>query len=270
MNENLKNRLKPELPFEIINGVPVYSQSEAYNAHYRPKGNKNAFGYNKRYSDWRKGQINRRIALYAFDNILDNGGGYGDLKRYLNKETTEYFNIDVSSEMIFLDDSENRVVGSGESLPFIDKCFSTVVSGDVLEHVESKEKYIAESFRVLRNGGFFILNTPRTKWRADFFKSIWFWIPILSGLKSNIKYIFTKKPKMTDGTRDVPSDEVWLRGELEKAGFIVLRQRRTDKHLFSFTSRFWCWFADMFIDESKFGHCAFYLCQKPCVDKCEK
>lgn len=261
MNLTLKNKLNPVIPFQMVNGVPVFADSTPCNNLYKPKGKNNPFGYGKKYSDWRKGQINRCIAAHVYGEVLDNGGGYGDLKRYIDPRC-KYFNIDVSARMVFLDNSENRVVGDGESLPFKNESFDTVVSGDVLEHVESKQAYIRESFRVLKSGGTFVLNTPRTGWKQDYMRSCWFWIPLLSGLKSRIKYLFTGRPKVVEGTRDIPSDEKWLRAELDRIGFYVIEQRRTDRHIFSFTSFFWRWFADLFIDEAKYGHCVFFVCKK--------
>lgn len=134
MNPTLKNKLNPAIPFQMVNGVPVFADSIPCNNLYKPKGKNNPFGYGKKYSDWRKGQINRCIASHVYGEVLDNGGGYGDLKRYIDPRC-KYFNY-------------------------------------------------------------------------------------------------------------------------------VIQQRRTDRHLFSFTSAFWRWFADRFIDEAKYGHCVFFVCKK--------
>lgn len=251
--------------FDEVKGVPVFKSSIAYNSHYRVIDNKKRpFGYSIEYSEWRKGQINKNITKYVTGYnpvLLDNGGGYGDLRKYL-PESVQYHNIDVSSEMIFQDDSDFRVVGAGESLPYADNVFDYVVSGDVLEHVEDKELYLRECNRVLKQGGVLLLNTPRTGWRSDFLKSIWFWIPLLSGAKSRIKYLFKPNKPMPAGIRDVPSDRYWLCKELNKAGFYVIDGYLNDNHLFSFTSKFWRWFADRFISAEKYGHCIFYRCVK--------
>ena len=51
------------------------------------------------------------------------------------------------------------VVASGEELPFEDDCFDVVYCCDVLEHVESVDRTVAESARVLRPGGVYLYDT---------------------------------------------------------------------------------------------------------------
>ncbi len=50
-------------------------------------------------------------------------------------------------------------VATGEELPFGDESFDVVYCCDVLEHVESLERTIAESARVLRPGGMYLYDT---------------------------------------------------------------------------------------------------------------
>jgi len=51
-----------------------------------------------------------------------------------------------------------------ESLPFADGVFDAVVSADVLCSVRDDRKAIHESFRVLRPGGLFVVNSPAYRW----------------------------------------------------------------------------------------------------------
>lgn len=51
------------------------------------------------------------------------------------------------------------LVAAGEDLPFEDDAFDVVYCCDVLEHVESVERTVAESARVLRPGGVYLYDT---------------------------------------------------------------------------------------------------------------
>ena len=51
------------------------------------------------------------------------------------------------------------LVGAGEELPFEDGAFDVVYCCDVLEHVESVDRTVAESARVLRPGGVYLYDT---------------------------------------------------------------------------------------------------------------
>jgi 2-polyprenyl-6-hydroxyphenyl methylase / 3-demethylubiquinone-9 3-methyltransferase len=51
------------------------------------------------------------------------------------------------------------LVAAGEDLPFEDGAFDVVYCCDVLEHVESVERTVAESARVLRPGGVYLYDT---------------------------------------------------------------------------------------------------------------
>jgi len=226
------------------------------------------FGYNKDYAVWRKSQINRRVAFsLRAGSVLDDGGGYGFLKEFLEIKKNVYFNLDCSYEILKYDNSEFRFLGDGEALPFKNEVFDNVVSGDVLEHVNDKVGYLREAYRVLKRDGLFILNTPREDWVDSFQKSIWFWIPYLSVFWNKIKGIpgslgFKKSLHVPKGVIDIPSDEMWLRNQLESIGYEIIEQARTDNHLFGFTGFFWRRLADIFIDARKYGHCVFFVCRK--------
>ena len=223
------------------------------------------FGYDINYARWRKSSINKTIIQYLRGGmVLDDGGGYGFLKEFLDDQKHEYYNMDCSLEMLKYDKSPRRCIGMGENLPFKDESFHNVVSGGVLEHTQDKVKYLQESYRVLKRGGIFVLNTPRTGWIKTYQESIWFWIPLLSYSYSRIKHRLSKKVTKTSSidVPDVPSDENWLRNLLEGLGYEVIVQSRTDNHLFAFTHAFWRKFADIFIDPKKFGHHVFFACRK--------
>lgn len=221
------------------------------------------FGYDAPYITWRKNKINHAIVSYVKEGkVLDDGGGYGFLHGSLNDSRFDYYNLDCSLEMLKYDTSRHRVLGQGETLPFKDESFDTVVSGDVLEHTSDKIKYLHEAHRVLKKGGIFILNTPRTGWKKSYMRSVWLWIPLLSDLYNCMKIRSSRKDVIPLNVPDVPSDETWLTAQLEGLGYEILLQSRTDNHLFVFTHAFWRKFADLFISSKKYGHCAFFVCQK--------
>lgn len=254
----------------IINDIPVFLNGKTPydNLYSQINFNKSPFGYDEEYSTWRKGQINREIVKYLkAGSVLDDGGGYGFLKEFLSKKRNTYYNMDYSYEILSYDTSKLKCVGKGEELPFKDVSFDNVVGGDVLEHVQDKIKYLEETYRVLKPGGVFILNTPRTGWLDSYKKSIWFWIPYLSyawgGIRNRLpENKINPQNKTPEGVVDTPSDEKWLRNQLKDIGYKIIVQTRTDNHPFGFTHKFWRKFADMFIDSKSLGHCVFFVCKK--------
>lgn len=253
--------------FPIINDIPVFlDEKSAYDHLYEQIDfNKQPFGYEKDYSTWRKGQINKEIVKFLDPgSVLDDGGGYGVLKNFLNKDNS-YYNLEYSYEILRYDIGKLKCVGNGEELPFREASFDNVVSGDVLEHVQDKKKYLEETYRVLKDGGVFILNTPRTKWMDSYRRSIWFWIPYLSYFVNIIKNTLFKNSinvETPEGVVDRPSDEKLLRNQLESIGYKIKIQKRTDNHLPDLNHKFWRKFADILIDPEKLGHCVFFACRK--------
>lgn len=45
-------------------------------------------------------------------------------------------------------------------MPFKDECFDIVFSGDVIEHIYDTDHFIEEVFRILKDGGLFVLTVP--------------------------------------------------------------------------------------------------------------
>ncbi len=221
------------------------------------------FGYDTQYVLWRKEKIHQEIARHIPSQglILDNGGGYGLLRRFLDPKRQVCVNLDCSIEILKYDKSPFRCLGDGESLPFRNESFDGVVSADVLEHVADKGRYLSETYRVLRSGGRFILNTPRTGWARTYLRSPWAWILIVDRVRRRFQRK-TRPWQSVQGVRDVPSDEEHLRETLTGLGYRIAIQSRTDNHLFDLTSPFWRGFADRFIDPCRYGHCAFFVCEK--------
>jgi len=80
-----------------------------------------------------------------------------DLQRRLNLGIT----AENMGEMLRRRSNVRKIVlGDMTRAPFPDCSFDVVVSVEVLEHVEEDERYVAQTRRVLKPGGVFLLTTP--------------------------------------------------------------------------------------------------------------
>lgn len=116
------------------------------------------------------------IASYRFaiqrtrgKQVLDYGCGTGYGSSMLAENSADVAGIDIDAEVI--DYAKNqysqsnltfKTVDPAESgrLPYPDGSFDTVVSFQVIEHVQNVDRYLEEIARVLRPGGEFISATP--------------------------------------------------------------------------------------------------------------
>ena len=97
--------------------------------------------------------------------LLELGGGSSDLLDALGSPTAVA--CDLSREMLRMrpgGDRSHRVVAVAERLPFGDARFDGVFSINVLEHVIELERVLAESTRVLADGGLWLAVTPNGNW----------------------------------------------------------------------------------------------------------
>jgi SAM-dependent methyltransferase len=60
---------------------------------------------------------------------------------------------------------------AGVTLPFADETFDVVLSFDVFEHIADSDAHLAEVRRVLKPGGWYLLQTPN-KWSNTVFETI--------------------------------------------------------------------------------------------------
>jgi 2-polyprenyl-3-methyl-5-hydroxy-6-metoxy-1,4-benzoquinol methylase len=120
---------------------------------------------------FRIGMIARELGarVPAGSSVLDAGCGSGSLTMALSNRGYAVTAVDVSSPG--LDRLKQKLGAAGKTgvllfqasltaLPFPDRSFDAVVSGEVLEHLEDDAAGAAELFRVLRPGGLCFVTVP--------------------------------------------------------------------------------------------------------------
>ena len=110
----------------------------------------------------------RRAGLTsAMTRVLEIGCGKGAILGFLQKAGHVVTGIDVDADALaycLAPDANLPVsVASGDTLPFSDGSFDAVLSFDVFEHIRDSDRHLKEVRRVLRPGGWYLLQTPN-KW----------------------------------------------------------------------------------------------------------
>lgn len=103
-------------------------------------------------------QQTRQIILYAQKYIrgktLDLGAGLAKYRQIIQSKATEYITFDKKPG------KNIDVVGDALNLPFSNHTFDTLISTQVLEHIEKPWIMVKEIYRVLKPGGICILTAP--------------------------------------------------------------------------------------------------------------
>lgn len=105
--------------------------------------------------------------INSSSKILEIGCGIGGLTNYFVEKKNNIIGIDINEE--WLEKSKEIYTNlpiqkmSGDDLEFEDNKFDVVLSFDLLEHIPDTDKHLSEVKRVLKNGGFYLLQTPN-KW----------------------------------------------------------------------------------------------------------
>lgn len=99
-------------------------------------------------------QVLEHAQKYILGRTLDLGAGLAKYKEVIKQKTSEYVAFDMKQG------PNIDVVGDALNLPFPDESFDTIVSTQVLEHVEKPWVMVKEIHRVLKNGGSCILTAP--------------------------------------------------------------------------------------------------------------
>jgi len=136
-----------------------------YEEYYKDREKKKALGYRLKR---RTKEVIKAILKYKgrkVNSILDVGCADGKMLEFLLKELKvhDYKGVDFDQKLINLaneDIKKHLEVGNALNLRFKDNNFDVLISTAVIEHLENPEKFLKESYRVLKEGGIIILTTP--------------------------------------------------------------------------------------------------------------
>jgi len=102
--------------------------------------------------------IEKGLSRYAHGKMLDIGCGIKPYQEMAAPYVTEHIGVD--HEGTSHDKSNIDLIGSAYQIPSEDNSVDCILCTDVLEHLEEPEKAIAESMRVLKDGGYVIYTVP--------------------------------------------------------------------------------------------------------------
>ena len=107
----------------------------------------------------------KQLAKYARGKILDVGFA-GRPNPFLKGDVTGLDLVPIEKKP---KNYSETVVGDCHKMPFKDKTFDTIVSGDMLEHIENPSEFFRECYRVLKDDGVLIVSTPNASYFPLFF-----------------------------------------------------------------------------------------------------
>lgn len=103
-------------------------------------------------------------------NVLDVGGS--GKSRHAVKETFESEEVlSLNIEPSEVTGAASSVIGDATRLPFKDESWDVVTSFDTIEHLLVPDDFLLESFRVLKKGGWLVIETPNL---ADIYSRLFF------------------------------------------------------------------------------------------------
>jgi SAM-dependent methyltransferase len=101
-----------------------------------------------------------------FGKILDVGCEGGFLHDLLGMD--EVYGLDIKIKKY----KKNGVKGDAQNVPFKNKTFDTIITGETVEHLINPKKFLLECNRILKEKGIIILSTPNKKsWVNRVFRS---------------------------------------------------------------------------------------------------
>jgi SAM-dependent methyltransferase len=91
---------------------------------------------------------------YVHGKLLDVGCGDKPWQPLLGPHTSEYIGVDLGAN------SKAELLADAHAIPLADATVDTVLMDEVLEHLERPWEALAEAHRLLRPGGFIVIDTP--------------------------------------------------------------------------------------------------------------
>jgi len=111
------------------------------------------FAYFDKLNLWTK--ENARILHFAPENHI--------YKKFISCNLLEYIIADLEPELYINRGIKDVKKINLMEIPFADNHFDIVICNHVLEHIPNMQKCLVEIYRILKNGGFAILQTPFSK-----------------------------------------------------------------------------------------------------------
>lgn len=140
----------------------VYNSREGYNLA--------ASVYDRRLkylNSFEKDVIKKMLGKFRGKKILDLGAGTGRLIPYLKEGGAKIFAVDISEKMVELLKEKfpkiETLLADNENLPFKDCSFDLVIAAFLIVHLKNLDKTFREVYRVLEDGGSFIVTNINQK-----------------------------------------------------------------------------------------------------------
>ncbi|HXJ85066.1 MAG TPA: methyltransferase domain-containing protein [Candidatus Methylomirabilis sp.] len=101
--------------------------------------------------------------------VLDAGCGYGAFSRVAGNRGARVVSCDIAEKLVLRASTttpSHGVVCDACALGFKDGSFATVISSEMVEHVERPVDAVKELARVLEPGGLLVITTPSRPWQG--------------------------------------------------------------------------------------------------------
>ena len=127
-------------------------------------------GYYGRTSNYYDDIHNRVLEIFSYysnkiNKFLDIGCGDGNFSLLLKESchAREVYGIEISKSYELAKDKLDKVLqldASSDDFPFENNFFDAIYAGSVIEYIYDTDHFLSEVYRVLRNGGIFVLTFP--------------------------------------------------------------------------------------------------------------